>query len=90
MNGSPAPSRQELREVMTALVRGERSREDASQWAGTWVLLDHPDVEDLVVRNGLKALLGADLRVSPTEYLHSDIDFQNWLSAFEEAAGLHG
>jgi hypothetical protein len=44
-----------------------------------------PDVQDPVAWEGLKQLAGADLRVSPTEYLHGESDFHSWLDRLELA-----
>ena len=74
-----APIRADVREKILTLISGDQSRQSVADWAAQWVRLSEPDVEDRVVWKAIKRLAGADLRTSPTTYLHRDEDFVTWL-----------
>jgi hypothetical protein len=80
---SLVPSVPQIRQALLDLLTGRRSREDVAGWAGQWVNASIPTVDDPVVWKALGELAGADLRVSPHEYLHSDADFHLWLDNLE-------
>lgn len=67
------------------LIAGTRSREEIAAWADSARRAD--DVEQLsfdpinaqdVIWRGITYLMGVDLRSSPTAYLHSTRDFENF------------
>jgi hypothetical protein len=79
------PSRKELKERLVALLTSAMTREQVADWASTWIRMQDPPVSDPVVWSALRHLAGADLRTSPGEYLHHDIDFHAWLDELESA-----
>lgn len=83
MTAPPSPDRAEVRQRLLDLLSGRASREEISAWASAWVTQDAPDVEDLIVWNALRDLAGADLKVSPVDYLHGENDFHEWLDRVE-------
>jgi hypothetical protein len=80
---APEPSREEARAVLGDLLAGRLTREQAADWASPWVREQRPAVEDSKTWETLKRLAGADLRVSPVEYLHNESDFHAWLDEIE-------
>lgn len=40
-------------------------------------------MEDPIVWNALRELSGADLMISPVDYLHGEDDFHQWLDRLE-------
>lgn len=85
MTEVPAPSRVEVRQRLLDLLAGHVSREEVADWASNWVAAADPAVDDEVVWGALLQLSGADLRESPTDYLHSEVDFHEWLDRVESA-----
>lgn len=77
------PSREVLRTRLLDLLAGRATREEVADWAVEWVRDPMPDVQDPIAWEALKQLAGADLRVSPTDYLHSEVDFHSWLDQLE-------
>ena len=82
------PSRALLKERLLDLLAGRATRAEVADWAVKWVRETVPVVDDLVAWAALKELAGADLRVSPTEYLHDESDFHEWLDRLEEDSDL--
>jgi hypothetical protein len=64
---------------------GRATREQVADWAARWIREAAPAVEDPLTWQALKELAGADLRTSPTDYLHGESDFHAWLDALEVA-----
>ena len=83
MTAPPSPDRAAVRERLLDLLAGRESREGVATWASTWVTQDDPDVEDPIVWNALRELSGADLMISPVDYLHGEDDFHEWLDRLE-------
>jgi hypothetical protein len=81
------PSRVEVEEHLAALAEGRLSPEEVSDWARPFVVDDstHPTPMDWAVWQGLEALIGADLRVTPNDYLHGVADFEKWLADFRRS-----
>lgn len=79
----PQPELSEVRDRLRDLIAGRRTREDVADWAGQWIYVDEPQITDWNVWEALQNLVGADLGVSPTEYLHSEVDFRAWLAEIE-------
>jgi hypothetical protein len=72
--------------MLQALAFGERSPEEVAEWANQWVLShDVPSGYDPPVWDALDALAGADLEMAPGQYLHSDVDYRNWLEQFDRS-----
>jgi hypothetical protein len=80
MDGPP-PSRNEVEQVLNALVEERMTREQASEWASPWVIGD-PNIEDKAVRDALDALAGADSPTTDRQYLFGQADFAAWLDDF--------
>lgn len=79
------PDAQEVHDKLKALVSGEISREEATQWAAEQISSSESvDIEDYIW-DALDQLDGCDLLVRPNEYLHSIDDFKAWLNQFEQA-----
>ena len=70
------PSRVEVEGHLAALAEGRLSPEEVSDWARPFVVYDstHPTPMDWEVWQMLEALIGADLRVTPNDYLHGVAD----------------
>lgn len=77
------PSREVLRARLLDLLAGRATREEVADWAVKWVREPMPDVQDPIAWEALKQLSGADLRISPRDYLHSEVDFHSWLDQLE-------
>lgn len=77
------PSREVLRARLLDLLAGRATREEVADWAVKWVRESMPDVQDPIAWEALKQLSGADLRISPTDYLHTEVDFHSWLDQLE-------
>lgn len=82
-----APSRELVHQRLVDLLAGRATREVVADWAAKWIREPATAVEDPVVWEALKELAGADLRVSPSEYLHSEPDYHAWLDKLELANG---
>ena len=80
-------TRDVVRRWLRDLVDGASSRKEAADRAAPWITEREREVEDPVVWDALIELSGADLRVSPSRYVHGQADFQDWLDSFERAAG---
>jgi hypothetical protein len=78
-----SPTRDELVEQIKALIEGTVTRKAVSDWAGQWVRLPNPNVDDAAIWKALQQLSGADLHSSRDRYLHSEEDFRAWLSELE-------
>ena len=77
------PTRSVVISKLADLASGNLSPEDASSWAGKWLLIDRTpgadvQIKDWPVWEALKLLAGADLLAEPGTYLHSSKDFQDW------------
>ena len=68
--------------MLLDLAGGAITRECASAWASKYVVQD-VEVTDEVVWRAIKRSLGADLKSSPSEYLHGQDDFLAWLREFD-------
>jgi hypothetical protein len=76
---SDLPMKEGVAQKLSALIRGDLSREDASEWARPWITrLD--DVSDLGVRHALEAIYAADSPSTDRRYLYAREDFEQWLS----------
>jgi hypothetical protein len=80
-----SPSRDEVAARLRGLVTGERSPQEADEWASQWVVAEDAGVEDPVVWLGLTQLAGASARVNESELLYGDADYRKWLARFEDA-----
>jgi hypothetical protein len=77
---NPAPTLPEVEAMLTALIAGRISREEANQWAGQWVYASESSQMPSAVWNALLHLAGCDLRHGPAEeYLHPVEQFEEWL-----------
>jgi hypothetical protein len=85
VSAAPPPSRDQVREKLHELIVGQVSREEVADWASAWVREPEPTVDDAKVWESLKRLAGADLRVSPVDYLHIESDFHLWLDELEDS-----
>ena len=77
------PSRSNIEARLEKLVAGELPRAEAADWATEFITFDdpqiYPSVSDPIVWEAIVKLSGADLEVSPGEYLHQEGDFSDWL-----------
>ena len=74
------PARTTVRACLDDLIAGRRSREAVADWAGQFIRGDYDDLEvtDFSAWEMLSTLAGADLKESPTEYLHDLADIKSW------------
>lgn len=77
------PTVNEVRALLIDILAHRVSWEYAADWAAQWVVVDEPTVEDEKVWRALTQIVGADSRVSPVQYLHTEPDFHAWLDALE-------
>ena len=75
----PPPTLEEVIARLEALTRTEISREEVADWAGRWVRLPNPGIDDDRIWTAIKKLSGADLPSTDRMYLHDENDFNNWL-----------
>lgn len=81
----PPPSRHDVQRRLILLLAGDISREEASAWAEQWILSDTM-ISDPVTRDAIHELAGSDLRMTPSDdYMHSEVDFHEWLDKVEAA-----
>jgi hypothetical protein len=64
---------------LKAVLKGELTREEVSNWASHYVMADYPTIDDEIVWDFLKIICGIDLLDSPTSYLHTDEDINDWI-----------
>ncbi|AFQ59772.1 hypothetical protein BHY07_21165 [Bacillus subtilis subsp. subtilis] len=67
-----------------SVLNGQTTREEVSDWAGTYVYADDPEVEDDRVWDMLILLSGIDLKDSSETYLHSTDDLNDWIKQYTE------
>ena len=79
------PTRSGVREKILALIGNDEARQGVSGWAAQWVRRTDPDIRDSRVWLAITRLSGADLRSSPTKYLHGSEDFAAWLKDLGES-----
>lgn len=66
--------------MLSALVDGRISRDDADRWAMTWVNAADPPEMPATIWKALLRMAGCDLRHGPgQEYLHSEKQLKEWL-----------
>jgi hypothetical protein len=76
---SETPTKDDVVRTLESLIRGDLSREDASEWARPWITRLH-HISDPEVRRGIDWLYGADAPTTDRPYLHGEEDFEQWLS----------
>jgi hypothetical protein len=77
------PSREEVEVMLTDLLEGRISRQDASTWATEFLVDDALDITDDRLLVALEQLAGADLMNPPDAqfpYQFGPEDFKNWLA----------
>ncbi|POM99420.1 DNA-binding protein [Bacillus halotolerans] len=67
-----------------SVLNEQTSREEVSDWAGTYVYADDQEVEDDRVWDMLILLSGIDLKDSAETYLHSTDDLNDWIKQYTE------
>ncbi|WP_410578588.1 hypothetical protein [Amycolatopsis sp. lyj-108] len=77
------PTRVEVRKVLEDLATGAVTRAEASDWARPWIVEVAHRIDDGLVWDALDWLFGADLMISPADYLHGPVDFRSWLVEFD-------
>ncbi|MGY3835753.1 hypothetical protein ACWNPK_00790 [Bacillus atrophaeus] len=78
------PKLMECTNKIKSVLNGQTTREEVSDWAGTYVYTDDPEVEDDRVWDMLILLSGIDLKDSPEAYLHSTDDLNDWIKQYTE------
>lgn len=76
----PAPTRGQVRRVLSELADGRLTPVEASDWAGRWF---GEEVDDDLVHETIAALYSADMPIAPGEYLYGPLDFRAWLDDFD-------
>ena len=79
----PPPSREQVADVLRALIDGEQDRSSASSWALQWVFAADPRVDDEKVWKALGAIAGADTPTLDRPWLFNETDFRAWLADLE-------
>jgi hypothetical protein len=85
------PPRSEVRVRLVQLLEGSLTREAADEWASEQIAFYETNRElgdpgwDEGVWGALRHLFGSDMRVSDTDYLHGEVDFQAWLAEFDRS-----
>ncbi len=83
------PTRPEVEARLALLIENEETRVEVAEWASEFITYDDPEiyppVDDSVVWKAIDQLSGADLEVSPGEFLHGQEDFRAWLQELREA-----
>ncbi|ARE77506.1 hypothetical protein ACFVZ8_22730 [Streptomyces sp. NPDC059558] len=72
--------------MIESLISGESTREDVADWAMVWVSEREQEISDLSLWDVLSTLSGADMKISPDEYMHGMEDFTAWLDEAQKAA----
>ncbi len=67
-----------------SVLNGQTTREEVSDWAGTYVYADDSEAADDRVWDMLILLSGIDLKDSPETYLHSTDDLNDWIKQYME------
>lgn len=77
---------EEIIEKLQQVIEGELSREEVSNWAEKASHFFESEgslsEKDISIWKGLDVVMGIDLKDSPAEYLHNEIDIRNWISRF--------
>jgi len=85
---SKPPTRGDVLKTLESLVNGKLNQEDAADWANKWRKMDDgvygPIFDDKVIWRALELLEGADLKDSPSSYLHVKEDFIAWLEEIKK------
>lgn len=66
------------------VLNGQTTREEVSDWAGTYVYADDPEVEDDRVWDMLILLSGIYFKYYPETYFHSTDDINDWIKQYME------
>lgn len=90
VNGLAQPSRSEVLGKLLKLAAGRITREQASSWAGQWLIHDgasgaEVQVSDFPAWETLMALQGADLFGGDRPYLYGENDFTSWAESLQAA-----
>ncbi len=87
-SGLPPPSREEVRAKLAALLSGDVTRDEATEWAWQWVAADEPGVSDKPTWTALNQLAGADAISLDRPFLFLEADFQSWLDELDSSGEL--
>jgi hypothetical protein len=74
------PTRDEVKQMLLDLIAGRRTPEEVADWASAkMAALESVHVRDLELWHLITTLSGADLMTEPGVYLHSELDYRDWL-----------
>lgn len=73
------PTVSEIIKRLKLVLISEMTREEVSDWATSYVMADHPNIDDENVWDLLILLSGIDILDSPTTYLHNEEDINDWI-----------
>lgn len=79
MANGKAPTLSKILKKLELVLEGDLTREEVSDWAGKYVLDEELRIEDEKVSSLLDIVFGIDTKVSPHEYLHTDIQIMEWI-----------
>ncbi|OGB97655.1 hypothetical protein A3F06_03950 [candidate division TM6 bacterium RIFCSPHIGHO2_12_FULL_36_22] len=79
------PDFHNVQRQLELLIAGQSSREQISDWAVKWVLVDNYPEKKEHVWKILKKIAGASLKKSPTEYVYSEENFREWIKELEQS-----
>ena len=84
----PLPKREEVVQLLEALISGECSRDDAADWAVKWIISDGSErdypILDEEAWEILKLVAAADLKDGPSSYFYDKQDFADWLQEIQQ------
>lgn len=76
------PSLSDIIEKLELVLKGFLTREEVSDWAAAFILDDELKIYDQNLFNLLNLVFGMDLKDSPTEYLHTEIEIKKWIEKY--------
>lgn len=84
------PDRAEIEKRLIGLLDGNVTREEAADWACSFVAGNHPRVTDQAAWDALQTLSGVDGKHDDSEdYLYDKVGFRGWLEALRASPPKH-
>ncbi|AFQ43924.1 hypothetical protein [Desulfosporosinus meridiei] len=80
------PTLEDIIEKLELVDEGKLSREEISNWAERTSQFFESEgtlsEKDISIWKSLDVVMGIDIKDSPEEYLHNEIDIRNWITRF--------
>lgn len=83
MSISFKPCKENIIQLLNAVLNYEITREDVSNWAKQYITSDLPEIEDNELWEFMKIIGGCDLKETPNDYLYSNDDLRNWIEVIK-------